>query len=128
MSHFSRIKTRLQDLDIIQKALADLHFSVQIGTNLPIRGYNGQMYHADLTIQLTNGYDIGLKKNPKTDNYDVVADWYGIKQKPEEFMNQLQQRYAYHKVVLEAERRGLLISEDTKLTDGSIRLVVRQWA
>ena len=127
MSHFSLIKTQFQDLHLVKKALKDLNYRYSDGENLKIFGFDHQQTGVDLAIHLEQGYDIGLKKNQKTNQFDIVADWYGVKIKKEAFMQSLMQRYAYHKVLAEAEKQGFTISETHQETDGSIRMVLRQW-
>ncbi len=128
MSHFSLIKTKLKDIKIIQKAVADLGYSCSAGPDLEIRDYNDNLQTVDIAIKIGTGYEIGLKRNIKTESYDIVADWYGIKTTADTFLNGLKQRYAFHKIVKEAENNGLMISENTQLEDGSIKLIIRQWS
>jgi hypothetical protein len=44
------------------------------------------------------------------------------------FVNDLNQRYAYRKVLSEVRKRGFSVAEDETLEDNSIRLVVRKWS
>lgn len=128
MSHFSKIKTQLTDIEMVKKALEDLGFSYTHNPDLHILGYANKQQQVDLSIRVGDGYEVGLKKNPVTEAYDIVADWYGVKMNPDYFINKLKQRYAYHKVLHEAEDRGLIVSENTQTKDGSLRLTLRQWS
>jgi hypothetical protein len=62
----------------------------------------------------------------------VVADWWGVEMRTGisqvKFVNDLNQRYAYHKVLAEVRKRGFSVAEDETLEDHSIRLVVRKWS
>ncbi len=127
MSHFTMIKTQFRDLVILKKAIKDLNYTFTDEKNLTILGYQHKEEAVDLAIHLKDGYDVGFKMNRQTENYDVVADWYGVSIDSDKFVNQLKQRYAYHNVVHQVEQHGLLIGETTHLDDGTIKLVVRKW-
>ena len=128
MSHFTMLKTQFRDLVILKKAINDLKFTFTEEKNLTILGYHHKQEAVDLAIHLKDGYDVGFKLNQQTDNYDVVADWYGVTVDPDTFVNQLKQQYAYHNVLHQVEQQGLLVGETTRMDDGSIKLVVRKWA
>ena len=66
-----------------------------------IRGWEGGLDRADICVAVPNSnHDIGFRR--ADDAYEVVADWYGIKAFTEEhFVQQVNQRYAYHVVVEE---------------------------
>jgi hypothetical protein len=85
-----------------------------------------------LTSWLISGtYNIGFRKSPQG-NYEVVADWWGVEMRTGisqvQFVNDLNQRYAYRKVLSEVRKRGFSVAEDETLEDNSIRLVVRKWS
>ena len=69
--------------------------------------------------------------NNKTQTYDMVADWWAIRERvghdQDALTNQIMQRYAYQKVVKEVKSRGFMVSEQKQDQDQSIRLVVRKW-
>ncbi|MEW6418551.1 MAG: DUF1257 domain-containing protein [Nitrospirota bacterium] len=125
MSHFSRIKTRLVAKEYLIKALRDLGFQPKEG-NVKIRGYNGRQTDVEVMALTKNpGYDLGFRKTG--DAYELVADWYGIKDiNPETFLNQLQQRYAYHAVTSRMAEQGFEVVEEENLEDKSIHLTVRR--
>lgn len=127
MSHFSTIKTQFREVTTLRKAIKDLNFSLTEGDDIQILGYAHRTQRVDMAVSFPDGYDIGLSMNEQTGAYDIIADWYGVKTHPQDFLDKLTQRYAYHRVLEEAERQGLTISEDERLKDGSIRLVVRKW-
>lgn len=71
------------------------------------------------------GYDIGFKKTG--DMFELVADWYGIKDiNPEKLLNQVQQRYAYHAVNDRMEVQGFEVVEEVDEKDKTIHLTVRR--
>ena len=59
MSHFTKIKTKLYNLDILKKSLEDLSLSTVLG-NTEVRGYKNQTHIAELVIKQDNNHDIGF--------------------------------------------------------------------
>ena len=53
MSHFTKIKTKLYNLDILKKSLNDLALETEVGAK-EIRGYNNQKHFAELIIKQSN--------------------------------------------------------------------------
>ena len=53
MSHFTKIKTKIYDLEILKKSLTDLNLEFT-AENLEINGYNNQKASADLIIKQSN--------------------------------------------------------------------------
>ena len=57
MSHFSTLRTKITDAEILKSSLRDLGATVK--TEASIRGYNGQSVRADIVAVLEGDYDIG---------------------------------------------------------------------
>ena len=53
MSHFTKIKTKLYNLEILKKSLDDLSLSTTLG-NTEVRGYKNQKHIAELVIKQSN--------------------------------------------------------------------------
>ena len=125
MSHFTKIKTRLVKKEHLIKALQDLGYNVNDG-KVRIRGYNSQETGVDIMVSTRNkGYDIGFKK--EGDSYNLVADWYGIKDiEPEAFLRQVQQKYAYHAVRERMEEQGFELVEEENEEDNTIHMTLRR--
>jgi hypothetical protein len=125
MSHFTRIKTRLVKKAYLVQALRDLGHQPQEG-EIFIRGYGGQKTAVEVMIPTQNpGYDLGFKK--AGDTYELVADWFGIKDIPKErFLDQLHQRYAYCAVLDRLAEQGFELVEEEELADKAIHLTVRR--
>ena len=98
MSHFSKIKTSLKDLTLLQKSLHDLgvNWSNEVNT---VNGYKDQKHFANLVIKQNNNYDIGFTWNGF--EYQLVADLQFWQQpwSVELFINKVTQRYAYHSIL-----------------------------
>lgn len=127
MSHFSQIKTQIRNLTSLQAALSDMGIDWKSGSR-EVRGYRGQTYKAEISIEQNNGYDIGFSWNGE--EYELVADLQFWEQawSVNRFLSMVTQRYAYHTVVSETAKQGFQISEQQKNEDGSIRLVLQRWS
>lgn len=127
MSHFSQIKTQIRNLASLQAALTDLGIDWKPGSKA-VRGYRGQTYNAEITIEQDNGYDLGFSWNGE--EYEMVADLQYWQQplSVDGFLRQVTQRYAYHTVINETARQGFQVTEQQKNEDGSIRLLVQRWS
>ncbi len=125
MSHFTTIKTKIVVKEYLKNALTDLKFNWEEG-NVDVRGYQGNRTKAELKLDTGNpGFDIGFRK--AGDSYEVVADWWGIKNiQQENFVQQVNQRYAYHAVKDQLAQQDFSFVEETVNDDNSIRISVRR--
>jgi hypothetical protein len=128
MSHFTTIKTKITDLEALKKALSDLGYTFSSGRTL-VQGYGGTTRIVDLAVKTGEKYGIGFVQ--KGTSYEIVADWWqvnydsGIRQ--EDFVSELTQRYAYHKVLSEAKRQNWTKVKEEKMADGTIKLVLTKY-
>ncbi|WP_008313808.1 DUF1257 domain-containing protein [Leptolyngbya sp. PCC 6406] len=128
MSHFSQIRTKIRDLASLEAALSDLGTEWKAGP-CAVRGYQGQVQTAAVVIEQDNGYDVGFRLNPATQEYELVADLQYWQQplSVDGFLNQVSQRYALHTVMATTAQQGFQIAEQQTTEDGAIRLVVQRW-
>mgnify|MGYP005838875589 CR=1 FL=1 len=101
-SHFSRIRTRLTDAEILKTSLQELGFTVR--TNADVRGYGGQRVPADVVVILKGKYDLGWGRNPDG-RFDLICDVGGVSElyNQSELINSIIRRYALNKTLAEAE-------------------------
>ncbi|MGC1309044.1 MAG: DUF1257 domain-containing protein [Phormidesmis sp.] len=106
MSHFSTLRTKITDAEILKSSLSDLGVSVKSEAN--IRGYNGQNVRADIVAVLEGDYDIGWSRNADG-SFDLIADLWGVAKKHNqtELINSINQKYAVNKTLAEVKRPGL---------------------
>jgi hypothetical protein len=126
MSHFSKIKTALKDLDLLTKSLDDL--GVQWDSTLTqIKGYKKQNHFANLVIQQNNGYDIGFSWNGI--EYQLIADLQFWQQpwSVELFLDKVTQRYAYNSIVKATHSSGFQTIEEITQENGSIKITLQRW-
>ena len=78
MSHFTTIRTRLVAREYLKKALDDLKMPYEEG-NVEIRGFMGKRTPVEIRVRTqAKGYDLGFRKQGEA--YQLVADWWGIKE------------------------------------------------
>ena len=106
MSHFSTLRTKITDAEVLKTSLKDLGITVK--GNADIRGYNGQRVRADIVAVLEGEYDLGWSRN--TDgSFDLIADLWGVAKKHNqtELINSINQKYVVNKTLAEVKRPGL---------------------
>jgi len=131
MSHFTTVKTKLRDVQCIKQALEDLGYEFLEAENeqkVQVRGYQGQLTDADLCVKASKTYDIGIRLTNQ--GVEFLADWWGVETTKgvteEEFINQLSQRYAYHKIMKEVKAQGFSVEMEEE-EEQTIQLTVRKW-
>ena len=122
MSHFTRVKTQLKDIEMVKRTLEDLGHTVASGT---VRGYGSQKTQADIVVRLDDRYDVGFRQEGGTVN--MVADLWGSRVSAEDFLKQVSQRYAYLTVVEQTAGQGWQVVAEETQADGSVRLVMQRW-
>ncbi|MGH9937258.1 MAG: DUF1257 domain-containing protein [Blastocatellia bacterium] len=127
MSHFTRIKTQIVEKKYLTRALQDLNYAYEEGS-VEIRGYGSTRTAVEIKIPTSNrGYDIGFRKSG--DAYDLVADWYGIRDiDQKQFVQQLTQRYVYHATKEKLEEQGFALVTEEVERDGRVHLTLRRVA
>ncbi|MDB9311652.1 MAG: DUF1257 domain-containing protein [Kamptonema sp. SIO4C4] len=117
MSHFSTLRTKISDSEILQTSLRDLGITVK--SDADVRGYNGQRVRADLVAVLDGEYDLGWSRN-SDGTYDLIADLWGVAKKHNqtELINSINQKYAVNKTLSEVKQRGL--------ENANVKLVVQK--
>ena len=128
MSHFSTVKTQLRKKEFLKQALIDLGYVPNESENL-VRGYRGQTVKAQMTVEMSEGSDIGFRWNEGSKSYELVTDLDLWKQSIpiERFLAQVTQRYALNTVLDSTAQEGFQVSEQKQNVDGSIELVVTRW-
>ena len=106
MSHFSTLRTKITDAEILKNSLRDL--GINLKTEADVRGYNGQQVRADIVAVLEGDYDLGWSRN-SDGSFDLIADLWGVAKKHNqtELINSINQKYAVNKALTEVRRPGL---------------------
>ena len=106
----------------------DLGYSYEEGEGVQIRGWGGRKTQVELKVPTRNaGYDIGFARSNGC--FDIVADWWGIREiKPAQFTETLTRRYAYHAVLDRLQEQGFALAQEETAKDGRVHLVLRRMA
>lgn len=106
MSHFSTLRTKVSDAEILKNSLRNL--GIEVKTEADVRGYNGQSIRADIVAVLEGEYDLGWSRN-SDGSFDLIADLWGIAKKHNqtELINSINQKYAVNQTLAQAKQRGL---------------------
>lgn len=127
MSHFTRIKTKLVNGDLVAQSLAVLGIQFQRG-HQTIRGFMGGRTTAEFKIPTSSSsYDIGL--NLSNGAYELVADWYGVKNfNQQELVSNLNRVYSVLATKQTLEEQGFNLISETVEKTGEVRLLLRRMA
>nr|BDA97108.1 photosystem I assembly protein Ycf35 [Cryptomonas borealis] len=126
MSHFSKIKTSLKNLEILKKSLHDLGITYNDKTKT-INRCKTQNESINLVIQQNNNYDVGFIWSGI--EYQLITDlqfW----QQPwpvDVFLDKLTQKYAYNSILRAIENKGFQPIKETTQKNGCIQLTVQRW-
>ena len=106
MSHFSTLRTKVTDAEVLKSSLRDLGITVK--TEADVRGYNSQHIRADIVATLEGDYDLGWSRNVDG-SFDLIADLWGVAKKHNQtdLINSINQKYAVNKALTEVKRPGL---------------------
>ena len=126
MSHFSHIKTRIQNVEYLEKALNKLQINCQTKPK-EILGYKNETFNVSLSIPQSNGYDIGFNWNGS--EYELVADLSFWQQQwsLETFIDRVSQAYASETILNESTKQGFQTVNEKTNIDGSVTLVLERW-
>ena len=124
MSHFSTIKTKIKDKEILIQALNLLQYNVQNDQEL-INPINHRHEKVKVDVSITD--DIGFKWNGES--YDLVADeqTWDLDVPVQRFIDKLTQQYAVQNIKKVAVEEGFNVEQQIKNVNGEVELVVTRW-
>tara|TARA_B100000214_G_scaffold44740_1_gene28149 strand:+ start:360 stop:737 length:378 start_codon:yes stop_codon:yes gene_type:complete len=124
MSHFSTIKTKIKDKEILIEALNLLQYNVQNDQEL-INPINHRHEKVKVDVSITD--DIGFKWNGES--YDLVADeqTWDLNVPVQRFIDKLTQQYAIQNIKKVTAKDGFTIENEIKNVNGEVELVVTRW-
>lgn len=126
MSHFTKIQTTIQDLNLLKQALTDLGLTWYMNSTYIKVGENNKQ-KVDILIKQNNLSHIGFMWNDN--RYHLVADLQ-LWEQPwslEVFLDKLSQKYAYYSIIEETKKQGFETMEQISQRDGSIKLIMQRW-
>lgn len=106
MSHFSTLRSKLTDAEILKASLRDLGMTVK--TNADVRGLCNQAIPADIVVVLDGDCDLGWSRNADG-SFAIVADVWGVAKNHnlERLMSAINQKYAVNNTLASVKRPGL---------------------
>jgi hypothetical protein len=129
MSHFTRVKTKMTDVEVLCEALRDIGHEPHRG--VVVRGYAGRSAPAEVVVRPGGAYDVGFARAPDG-TLHVLADWWGVGRdtglREETFLPPVLQRYAYRTVVKQAAAQGFRVVQEVVGADQGIKLTIRRWS
>ena len=126
MSHFSTIKTKLKEKDVLLKAL--LTIGLPVDTNQELENPVGHE-HAKVMCDITLGTDIGFRLNTQTKTYELVTDiqTWNHPTPPNRMVEKITQEYAIELIAREVKRKGFEVERKNKDIENNIEIVATRW-
>ncbi len=124
MSKFVKISTEFRELSMVKQSLDELKIAYEENAQF-VHIWSGFKGKVPLVVK-QRGAKFGLRPTAEG-AYEVIGDdmeMAGINRT----VAQVQQRYAYHKVLAETARAGFSLVEEKVGADDVIRLTVRRWS
>lgn len=126
MSHFSKMKTKIKDLWILESTCNKLGLNFERGEGMQVRGYSGLSKKADAVVKFDE-YDLGFVQQ-EDGSYEAVADFeYGLQRhegvNTAKLMDDINQGYACEGIRQRAMSEGYGVEETTE-EDGTVVLNV----
>ena len=94
-----------------------------------MRGYQGVEAQALISIHVSKKYDVGVVVTNK--GIEFIADWWGVETTrgltQEAFVQQVLQRYAYHKIKTECEKMGFTLDTEEEKEDQALYVRLTKW-
>ena len=128
MSHFSRIKTSIREIDLLKKSLTNLNLVWEEKEQL-IEGYQGETHKVNLVLPQKNNIDIGFERT-QDNNYQLVADlaFWDQPISVDAFLDSLHKEYALTTVIEETKKQGFeKISQTQNQQNGEVVIIVEKW-
>lgn len=121
MSRFVSIKTELRDGEILKESLQELKCTVIPQTEMTVYAKTQPIRF----LAIAPFGRVGFRIND-LGQYELVGDEDVLK-KQGNFVEKLTQRYAYNKVIKEAQKAGFSLIKEEVMEDNSIKVVIRKW-
>ena len=128
MSHFTTIKTKIKNKPQLVEALELLQYNVTEDQELKVTGAHGIKHEVvEAEVAITN--DIGFRMDPRTGEYELVADLETWKQpiSVDRFIDKVTQQYARMTIHNTIKEQGFEVEEEWEMDDNSIELIVTRW-
>jgi hypothetical protein len=122
MSHWTSIKTQINDIHALREACAEL--GLELLPNAEARGYADTRQPGEFVLRLKGPYDVALNRQ-NDGTYGLSTDWWDghVEKEVGKDYGRLLQLYGVHKATLEARKKGLSVLRRNQ-TNGAIKLTL----
>ena len=129
MSHFSTIRTKLKNKEILLEALNLLQCNVKENQDLVIENPSHAEEHPVMNACIAVAPDIGFCWNEQTQSYDLYSDeqTWSLPTPPNRFVDKVTQQYARMTIHNTMKEDGWQVSEEWEMDDNSIELTLTRW-
>ncbi|MBD2088925.1 DUF1257 domain-containing protein [Microcoleus sp. FACHB-1515] len=106
MSHFSTLRSKLTDAEMLKAALRDLGMTFKTDAN--VRGLCDESVPADIVLVLDGDCDLGWSRSADG-SFAIVADLWGVAKHHnlEQLLGAINQKYAINQTLSTVKRPGL---------------------
>lgn len=134
MSHFTRVRTKLRDADLLLKALAEVGYGTVEHHETPqtLYGYQGDARpeRAEVIIRRRHigrvSNDIGFRRSESGDFEAIVSD-YDRHRHGEPWLKKVARSYGHLAALRYAEENGYEVASDETEKNGQRKLVLRRY-
>ena len=134
LSHFTKIKTQIKNINILKQTLEDLKIDFNesdINNKLTIRGWNNANEEVLLELKTGSSYGVGVILNKQNNTYDFIADWWGVETSSglnqDDYIDKITQKYAYNTVMDKIKTKGYDIVKEEVDDNNCVRILLRKW-
>nr|YP_009565104.1 hypothetical protein [Gelidium galapagense]QBA96455.1 hypothetical protein [Gelidium galapagense] len=127
MSHFNRIKTKINNLSILKTTLRELGYNYSCEQRY-IKDLNGNTQTVDLIAKNNQENLLGFIWDGQ--EYNLIADLQMWNQPLsfECFFDNMMQQYAVKSIHYTSTKEGFNELSQERLPDGSIKIIVQRWS
>ncbi len=130
MSHFSTIKTRIHEQQLLEETLTKLGYKFEVGEQVLTNCEGDETQSVDLVVDVDAGdHKIGFQRLADG-TFNIVADWWRIEKQTgvteQKFVGFVNVGYAQAALKREAKAHGYIIEEEKVLANGEVELVVSE--
>jgi len=120
MSHFTKIKTKINNKDLLKKSLTDLQISWELRESMD------DIYFA---MEKTSSNSSAVLKW-HNNSYELVADSNTWQEKNmlASLLDRIQQSYAYNTILSTSAEEGFNNIGHQIMKDGSVQIVLEKWS
>ena len=133
MSHFTKVKTKINNLNLLKQVLEDINIQFIESTaeqQISINCFNNEKIDVQMELKTGGKYSVGVVE-AEDGTYEFVADWWGVEMYTElneqQYTNKIIQKYAYNSVMDKVRAKGYDFVQEEVDDKNNIHVVLRKW-